>query len=216
MTGRFWAGVVGAAALAVASAGCTCCRHQALDEALAADDAVETCAARRNDVYTFVLGGIDPFDTGSDTLAAGLAGRGFAKVYTGTRFHAEWFANEAKRLAEENPAARFAVVGRRGGVARAAELAAQLARDGLPIDALVLINPDGLPVTGYDLGGVETHVVPTPGNLTEPTAVATVLASIARHVPPDAAVHTVYPLADDPAPVPEIVAEPTARTGTSK
>jgi hypothetical protein len=216
MTGRFWTGVVGLAALAVASAGCTCCRHRALDESLAADDVVETCAARRNDVYTFVLGGIDPFDTGSDTLADGLARRGFAKVYTGTRFHGEWFAKEAHRLAEENPAARFAVVGRRGGAARAAELAAQLSREGLPIDALVLINADGFPATGYDLGAVETHVVPTPGNLTEPLAVANVLTSVARHVPADATVHAVYPLADDPAPVPEIVAEPTTPTGISK
>jgi pimeloyl-ACP methyl ester carboxylesterase len=216
MTGRTWAGVVGVAAFAVVSAGCTCCRNRALDDALAADDAIETCAANRNDVYTFVLGGIDPFDTGPDRLAEGLNGHGFAKVYTGTRFHAGWFAKEVRRLAEENPTARFAVVGRRGGAARAAELAAQLAHDGLPIDAFVLINPDGFPATGYDLGTVETRVVQSADERTEVPAVAAVLAGVARHIPTEAAVRVIQPLDDDPAPVPELVADSPGRSNISK
>ena len=216
MTGQSWAGLVAVAAFAVASAGCACCRNRALDDALASDDAVDLCAARRNDVYTFVLGGTDPFDGGPNRLADGLNGRGFAKVYTGTRFHGDWFAKEARRLAEENPAARFAVVGRRGGAARAAELAATLSREGLTIDAFVLINPDGFPATGYDLGAVDTRVVQSADEQTEAPTVAAVLTEIARRVPADPTVRTVLPLVDDPAPVPEIGIETRGSSSITK
>jgi hypothetical protein len=50
MTGRNWVGLVGVAGFVIASAGCACCRNRALDDALASDDAVDMCAARRNDV----------------------------------------------------------------------------------------------------------------------------------------------------------------------
>jgi pimeloyl-ACP methyl ester carboxylesterase len=164
----------------------------------------------------FILGGTDPFDRGPDRLATGLNEHGFAKVYTGTRFHANWFAKEARRVAAENPDARFAVVGRRGGAARAAELAAQLARDGLPIDAFVLLDPDGLPFTDLTFGTVPTTVFHPAEPGLEATSVSGVLNAIAARVPTETTVPVVLPLVDDPAPAPEIIGTTSGHSAVSR
>jgi pimeloyl-ACP methyl ester carboxylesterase len=206
MTRRFAAGLVGVGLAFLGGVGCTCCRHRALYDSLACDGPADTpCATTRNDVYTFVLGGTDPFDRGPDRLATGLNEHGFAKVYTGTRLHADWFAKEARRIIEENPDARFAVVGRRYGATRAAELASTLAREGLPVDALVLIDPDGLPTTEF---AVETKVLHPGDAVHEAPMVADHLLAVVRHVHLDPLPKVVRPLVDDPAPVPEVVAGP--------
>ncbi len=212
MTRRTAATALGLVVFAFSSIGCTCCRHRALYDSLASDDVSNTTATRRNDVYTFVLGGTDPFDSGLDRLAVGLNEHGYAKVYTGTRFHADWFAKEARRIAADNPDARFAVVGRRGGATRAAELTSQLAREGLPVDALVLIDPDGLPSVDATLGGVVTTVFHPAEMGLEAASVSGVLNEVTKRVPTETAIPVVLPLVDDPAPAPEIV---VATPGTS-
>lgn len=204
MTGRTAVLIAGIAAFAASSVGCTCCRHRALYEALASADAADLPATRRNEVFTFIVGGDDPFDRGPDRLATGLNELGFAKVYTGNRFLTDRFAREARRVVAENPDARIAVVGRRAGAVRAAELVARLADDGIVVDSFVMIDPDELPSIEYTVKGVQAKVYYPSEDGLEAAPVSSLLNGVTRRVRVEGASRPVLPLVDDPAPTPEV------------
>jgi hypothetical protein len=143
MTGKRWA-VAAVVATLLAGSGCVCCHHQACK---VARDVAPDCplpAADRQRVYLFMVNGLTPnTPIGLDGLRDQVNRQGFAKVACGELFHVPWMAAEIRRIHDEDPAARFVLLGYDVGGPAAARLAADARARGVPVDAVVLIDPIG-------------------------------------------------------------------------
>jgi hypothetical protein len=137
-----------------------------------------------------LVNGVTP-DCGSGLtgLRDKLACQGFAKVYYGQLCHAPWLAHEMRKVHEDDPEARFVLVGYDVGGSIAARLARDAADAGIPVDALVLLDPTDdrgttdprvrtiLLYSGAgapQAAGSETIAVPDAGHFTLPTHPSTV------------------------------------------
>src|SRR5881398_138047 len=118
---NFWPGLVAAAVLA-GGGGCATCHHRACGPALEAGPDCPLPVYNRQHVYVFLVNGLTP--GGLDGLRDRLNEHGFVKVYSGQLPHAIWMGYEMRRLAKEEPEARFVLVGRHVGAAAVAKLAA--------------------------------------------------------------------------------------------
>ncbi|HUR54429.1 MAG TPA: hypothetical protein VMZ71_09875 [Gemmataceae bacterium] len=143
MSGKRWlTGLV--VAISATNAGCISCDHAAHKSALDAGPVCEVPACERQKVYVFMLNGLAPTAScGLDGLRVKLAEQGFPKIGCGQVFHAAWAADEMKRILCDNPDARFVLLGYDLGGGAAAKLAQQSVQAGLPVDALVLLDPKG-------------------------------------------------------------------------
>jgi hypothetical protein len=143
MSGKLWSLLL-AVAISAANAGCVSCDHAAHKIALNAGPVCDLPTCERQKVYVFLLNGLTPTGScGLEGLRDKLAEHGFPKVGCGQVFHAGWVADEMKRVLADNPDARFVLLGYDLGGGVAAKLAAQSVQSGLPVDAVVLLDPIG-------------------------------------------------------------------------
>jgi hypothetical protein len=108
-------------------------------------DLAQTCAevplAGRNHVYTFIVHGTDPFDWANlEGVYEYIQALGFHKTWYGFFYSAHHFKKTIQRLREEDPAARFALVGFSYGCNAVRDMTHALARDGIHIDLLVYVD----------------------------------------------------------------------------
>jgi hypothetical protein len=223
---RAWAGL-GILTLAV---GCVQINHGGYDVA------VRTCPDRtpppllRSQVYLFFLDGANPLDEGVHrSLRDRLNAAGYAMVYSAKQADAEWYTREMHRLAIDQPAARFVLAGYGLSADMTREVANRCLGEGLPLDALVYLDPtDGRPAAdeytcripswvvrshnwpgGRAVTAHEAVELPGVGHLSLPAHPETVrllarlmAASAARVVLPSPELLPGLPLTDRPQPIP--------------
>ncbi len=145
-------------AVSLGSAGCVNCSPVACQKlSIAAGPTCDTPQTGRQKVYVYLMDGLPvPFTRGLDGLRPELYARGYSKVASGTVLHSAWMAKEMKRTHADDPNARFVVVGYDHGAVSAARLASDVAGGGVPVDALVLLDPSGKTATA---SGVRTVVI---------------------------------------------------------
>ena len=204
MTGKQWLVAAGLGILLTAG-GCGTCGHHVCKIAREAGPNCAVPLCDRQHVYVFMINGLTPYgSSGLEGLRDKLAESGFTKVYCGQLSHTVWFGTEMRRLHAEEPEARFVLVGHDVGGTAAARLAADAVEDGLPVDALVMLDPMGSkpPAVGCSvrtllicsgtanspLPHTERIAVPDAGHFTLPAhpqtvaAVCGVLGEVARKV----------------------------------
>jgi hypothetical protein len=221
--------VIAAATLGLA--GCATCHHKAVEVALCPPACPDTCLAQRNRVHVFLVNGVDPLDDGGlIQLRDRLNVAGFTQVYHGHPHHTGWFGRTMRRIACDDPHARFVIVGYESGAGNAVTLAADAGRHGLPVDAVVLLDPASVSPSGCAAVEAPIHLVtsdrwkarddlpvsdamklPDVGHYTLASHPATVehvtsllLEAVAR-VPHDDGGVPVLPMFDEPAPVPFVI-----------
>jgi hypothetical protein len=126
----------------LASLGCTTCRHRAAFDALSTE-ADELCTyGQRNHVVAVLVGPETVFDLGGvGTFSKSLNEAGFARIYRGGILHTNWLSREVQRTYEDDPETRFVVIGYDLGCRAARNLAVDLSNSGVPVDAVVLLDP---------------------------------------------------------------------------
>lgn len=148
--------------LVLPAAGCFTCGHAVCRPGLEAGPDCPVPLADRQAVYAvFVNGFAVNGPAGMAGLRAELAALGFTKIYAGEACHGPVLAAEVGRVHRDDPAARFVVVGYSLGGPVAANLAEGVAAAGVPVDALVLLDPVG--VRSTQVPGVRTLVVRSGG-----------------------------------------------------
>lgn len=165
MTGKSWVLAVGLVTL-VAAPGCVCCRPEAHKQMLEAGPTCDLPTYERQRVHVFLVNGVVPIGLcGMEKLRDRLSDLGYAKVYSGQPVHAGWMAREMCKVFAEEPDARFVLIGYDLGGPVALKLAAEAAAAGLPVDALVLLDPTGKP--GEAGCAVRTLVVTSGASVTQ-------------------------------------------------
>lgn len=137
MTGKRWLAAAGLATL-LTQAGCVTCCHTASKAAYEAGPDCELPLCDRQKVYAVLIGGIAG---GMDTVRDRLAARGFTKVYVAPVGPVGWLEREMVRVCAEEPGARFVVVGSGLGCVAAKDLAAAGVAAGVPVDAVLYLDP---------------------------------------------------------------------------
>lgn len=140
-------------------AGCLSCLHPAKPS----EQMLETCHSvpplGRNHVYIFFVGNLDPLNCANLTgVRDCLQSLGFIKTYYGQAYHVCWFKNELCRLHEEDPAARFVLIGHGCGANVANALAWKVAEQDIHIDLLVYLDASRLDFRCERPGNVEKVV----------------------------------------------------------
>lgn len=130
------------AAHLLAGAGCLSCLNPVKPPA---PELLETCHSvptlGRNHVFIFFIGSLDPLDCANlSGVRDYVQSIGFIKTYYGQAYHACWFKSEMRRLHEEDPTARFVLIGHGVGANTAHDLAKTLEKDDIPIDLLVYVD----------------------------------------------------------------------------
>jgi hypothetical protein len=126
----------------LASLGCTTCPHRAAFDALATEADQSCTYGQRNRVIAVLVGPESVFDLGGvGTFSKSLNEAGFARIYRGGILHANWLSREAQRTHEDDPETRFVVIGYDLGCRTARNLAVDLTHSGVPVDAVVLLDP---------------------------------------------------------------------------
>jgi hypothetical protein len=157
MSGKNWALAATAAAL-VAGVGCVNCRHTGYQEALCPDVAEPFPPPVRNQVFLFMMNGNDPLQCADLMLLRDrLCAAGYPMVYYAQRADKNWYFREMRRVARDNPGARLLLLGFSGAAREVAALAFDAARDELPIDAVIFLDPVG--VNGDLAGTLPYHTV---------------------------------------------------------
>ena len=127
------------------ASGCTSCRHTAFAESMKPIEDVAVIAPARSKVYAFFMNGADLLEiNGFSELQEGLTCAGFSKIYYAQRADREWYRKELHRLHREEPDARFLLVGYGSAADQIQELACQVGHEGIPLDAVVYIDPIGV------------------------------------------------------------------------
>jgi hypothetical protein len=157
---RVLAGMLLAAGL-VSGSGCLCYLHPipAPDR-----DVIEPCRGSpkcaRDHVYIFFVHGMDPLDMANLTgLRDHVQDLGFHKTYYGQLYHGPLFDREIRRIHEEDPEARFVLVGFSFGANVVRTLAQSVRGDGIPIDLLVYLGGNTLKNVPYDQPDNVIHLV---------------------------------------------------------
>ncbi len=130
----------------LSASGCLCYLHPL--ESMK-PEFVEPCRTvpkcSRDHVHIIFVHGMDPFD------CANLAGvrdyvqqLGFHKTYYGQLYHSHHFESELRRIHEEDPDARFVLIGFSFGANMARDLAQSAKKNGITIDLLVYLGGNTL------------------------------------------------------------------------
>lgn len=130
------------ATLWASAAGCSCPLYSVRP---VPPDLAQTCAdialAGRNHVYTFFVQGIDPLDFANlEGVKEYIQALGFPKAWYGFAYHAHHFKKEILRLREQDPMARFALVGFSYGCNVVRDMTHALAKKGVHVDLLVYVD----------------------------------------------------------------------------
>jgi hypothetical protein len=143
MTGRNWLVAV-FAGLALSQAGCVTCCHKGYEKSLKSGPDCDLPAAARNQVYVFLIDGLTPpTHNGLGALRTKLGESGFAKVGIADLAGSLGIEHEIKKIRACEPEARFVLVGYDVGATAAVCDAKHLAAKGIPVDAVVLLDPVG-------------------------------------------------------------------------
>jgi hypothetical protein len=224
MSGKRWLLTL-AVAISGANAGCVSCDHSAHRSALAAGPRCDIPTCERQKVCVFMLNGLTPPGLSSlDGLRTRLAEQGYSKIGSGELYHAGWVADEMKQALADNPDARFVLIGYDLGGGEVAKLAARSVKAGMPIDAVVLLDPVGkasktptgtrtLLVSSATRAAIgaqtETVLIPDAGHFNLPThpktvaVVCNLLNEIAaKHMRPESETHPVWSYEHAPMPRP--------------
>lgn len=141
MNRRFW--VVAAIGLIVGgTSGCVTCGHQQFAQVWQSEAEHELPVSCRKQVYVFLIHGLTPSCvSGLELLRDKLAHHGFAKVGVGEALAGVGITREIREIHAHEPDAQFVLVGYDWGGWAASSLARELHQDGIPIAAVVLLNP---------------------------------------------------------------------------
>jgi pimeloyl-ACP methyl ester carboxylesterase len=141
MGARNWA-VLALAAVAALQAGCVSQCHKTHAAARERGPDCDLPAPCRNTVHVFLIDGLAPTGScGMDKLRTELAANGFAKVGIGSAASGFCVAKEIEEIRASDPEAKFVLVGYDVGGGAAAHTANALAKKGIAIEALVLLDP---------------------------------------------------------------------------
>jgi hypothetical protein len=92
-------------------------------------------------VYVFIINGADPLGWGGASgLGRHLKEYGFSHTYYGELYHVHRFQGMIRKIHQDDPSARFALVGFSLGANKICELAQATAADGVRIDLLVFLS----------------------------------------------------------------------------
>jgi hypothetical protein len=132
--------------------GCLCYLHPV--EALPMD-VVEPCQSTpkcaRDHVYIFLVHGMDPLDYANITgLRDYIHDLGFQKTYYGQLYHTPHFDTVIHQIAQEDPEARFVLIGFSFGANMVRDLANSMNKDGISVDLLVYLGGNTLHNNEYD------------------------------------------------------------------
>ena len=193
------------------------------------DREMEYPAPTRQKVYLFMMNGADLLDaTGLSTLRDKVCAAGYPKVYIAQRADITWYEYEIRRIAREDPHARFILLGLGSGAEKILPLAAGVKADGVTLDAVILLDPACAPEMftkcrvartivirshhwkgNLDLTGTETLIVENIGHLLLPnsppsvnTIVRMMLESTAKVGPLESDPLPSLPLSNKPNPTP--------------
>lgn len=126
--------------------GCASLRYQV--QPLASEDLVAVLATHpeaRAHVYTFLINGNDPLLLGNlVAVQAELFRWGFPHTWYGEMYHVSQFEREIHDIHRRDPDARFVLVGFSYGGMYAQRLARRLARDGIHVSRLILLDAFGV------------------------------------------------------------------------
>lgn len=186
----------------------------------------------RGHVYIFFVDGIDPTNCANLTgVRDYVQALGFIKTYYGQCFHALWFRSEIRRLHQEDPDARFVLVGFCVGANTVRSLAHSVLADNIFIDLVVYLDgntlqnvpsnrpenatrvvnilADGCIWNGVQIEGADNHCLKDTGHFGTPSHQLT-LETLAQEL---AQVAALVPVAEPPetAPLPSSETAPTPR-----
>ncbi len=162
MSKRRWAICV-LLATVLANTGCVACCHKTHQKAWENGADCDIPTPCRGQVHVFMMHGLTPStDCGLNALRMKLGESGFAKIGTGELCHAGWVKSEIDCIRLNDPDARFVLLGYDYGGATAVSLARDLTAKGVPVEAVVLLDPIGC---GDVPSGVRTLLV-TSGKVT--------------------------------------------------
>jgi len=127
----------------------------------------------RDHVFVFFMNGVDPVNYGNLTgIREYVDTLGFHKTYYGQIYHVGYFADEIKRIHQEEPDARFVLVGFGCGARKIRCLADRANAEGVSVDLMVYLDgklPDGMglengPMMGtiVDSGSTSAPANPVP------------------------------------------------------
>jgi hypothetical protein len=153
MLGRHW--MIGAIVLAVvAQTGCVTCCHKGFQKALENGPEAELPAPCRNQVYVYLIDGINPTHSLTD-LRIKLGENGFAKVGVADLAGGLCVESEIKSIRRCDPDARFVLVGYDVGAPLAVSAARDLREKKIRVEALVLLDP----VACKEVSGLPTLLI---------------------------------------------------------
>jgi hypothetical protein len=102
-------------------------------------------ACCRNHVYVFLIHGLDPLDYANLTgVRDYIQAQGFHKTYFGQLYHTFHFEKEIHRIHQEDPGARFVLIGFSFGANMVRYLANSAHDCGIPVDLLVYLGGNTL------------------------------------------------------------------------
>lgn len=189
--------------VAALAGGCTTCHHQACRSVLEAGPDCTLPLYNRQHVHIFLVNGVAP--PGLEGLRDRLNEHGFPKVYCGQLPHAVWMGQELRRVAGEEPEAKFVIVGYDLGGAAAVKLATDAIADQIQVEAVILLDPvasDAAAIPGvrtllvtsvkgaFTTPHTERLTIPDAGRFGLPThlktvaVVCNVLFEVASRIPP--------------------------------
>jgi hypothetical protein len=130
---------------ALAGSGCLHNRSVGFQDALASPLPSTAPPPIRNQVYLFVMNGSNVLDSGRlFDFRDQLCELGYPKVYIAQRPDTAWYTRELRRIPREEPGARMILLAYGSSATKVHALAAEAARDGLPVDAVIFLDPLGL------------------------------------------------------------------------
>ena len=130
--------------VAVAAVGCVQFNHRGYDIALRSGADHPIGPLQRSQVHLFLLSGLDPTgDAQLFRLRDELNRAGYAMVHTAQREDDVYVRKEMHRLRRDQPMARFVLGGFGATADRVRALACTACGEGLPLDAVVLLDPTG-------------------------------------------------------------------------
>lgn len=136
--------LLGGIAATFSGVGCLHTCRITPNECLRPVEQVQVIAPARAKVYVFLMNGADLFDLGHlHEMECSIVRAGFPKVYYAQRFDQEWYYKELHRLRRDDPDNRFVLVGQGTAADQLQKLACRVTDDGIPLDAVVFLDPVG-------------------------------------------------------------------------
>jgi hypothetical protein len=136
--------LLGGVAVALSAVGCIRNCHTSTHECLRPIEDVAVIAPARAKVYVFLMNGSDVFDVGHlKELECSILQAGFPKVYYAQQLDQEWYYKELHRLRRDDPDNRFVLLAQGTGAEQMRQLVCRVTTDGIPLDAVVYLDPIG-------------------------------------------------------------------------